>query len=109
MAAGQTIFSVTAQPMDRWRRELTAKLDSTFNDPEHYFASARTGSDWHSGLYPGYVTWIRSQGSWNLQVTVDQALYNGFTVAAKAGGLASVTLRYGGVPYAIGQRITGRR
>ncbi|HEY3316326.1 MAG TPA: hypothetical protein VGL40_13740 [Bacillota bacterium] len=54
MSGVQTNFSDSANPMSRWRTELTDMIGSTFSSG--CFPSARTGSDWHGGSYPGYVT-----------------------------------------------------
>jgi hypothetical protein len=48
MADLQTNFSDTASPMVKWRAELTRLLANTFT--YGYFASARTGGDFHGSV-----------------------------------------------------------
>lgn len=87
MAAFQSNFADTASPMVKWRAELTRLLSNTFT--YGYFASSRTGGDYHGGVtgtVPTYVTWLRT-GSWSSKSSVDSAIYNGRTVASKMGGL----------------------
>lgn len=111
MSGLQTNFSDTADPMTRWKSELSRLLNSTFSDPEHYFASARAGSDWHASVldpaHPGYVAWVRTGGQWSSKSAVDSALYSGYTIASRKGGLAYMTLTYSGVSHSVGERFTG--
>jgi hypothetical protein len=86
----QASFADTAAPMVRWRSELTRLLANIFT--YGYFASARTGSDYHAEpLEPhrGYVTWIRT-ANWGIKGSVGFALSDGQTVASQKGSLAYI-------------------
>jgi len=103
----QTQFSDTASPMVRWRSELSRLLSNTFT--YGYFASARTGSDWHQlplESHAGYVTWLRTS-SWSTKSSVDSRLSAGQTVASRRGGLAYMSIVYGTTTKQIGERLTG--
>jgi hypothetical protein len=107
MTGVQTAFADTASPMVRWRSELTRLLTNTFT--YGYFASARTGSDYHGHLvepYPGYVTWVRT-ASWSVKGSVDSAISAGQTVASRKGGLAYMRMDYGATVAQVGGRLTG--
>jgi len=107
MAALQTNFADTASPMVKWRAELTRLLANTFT--YGYFASARTGGDFHgtaTDTIPTYVTWLRT-GSWSSKSSVDSAIYNGRTVASKMGGLGYMTIAYNTTTGYVGDRLTG--
>jgi hypothetical protein len=107
MADLQTNFSDTASPMVKWRAELTRLLSNTFT--YGYFASARTGGDFHGRVtdtVPTYVTWLRT-GSWSSKSSVDSAIYNGQTVASKMGGLGYMTIAYNTTTKYVGDRLTG--
>ncbi len=107
MASGQTNFADTASPMVKWRAELTRLLTNTFT--YGYFASARTGGDFHgtaTDTIPTYVTWLRTS-SWSTQSSVDSAIYNGRTVASRYGGLGYMTISYNTTTGYVGDRLTG--
>ncbi len=107
MSGIQTSFADTASPMVRWRSELTRLLANTF--AYGYFASARTGSDYHAlplESYPGYVTWIRT-ANWSTKGSVDSALSVGQTVASRKGGLAYMRIDYGATIAQVGGKLTG--
>lgn len=107
MADLQTNFADTASPMVKWRAELTRLLANTFT--YGYFASARTGGDFHGDVadtVPTYVTWLRT-GSWSSKSSVDSAIYNGRTVASRMGGLGYMTIGYNTTTKYVGDRLTG--
>jgi len=107
MAAFQSNFADTASPMVKWRAELTRLLSNTFT--YGYFASSRTGGDYHGGVtgtVPTYVTWLRT-GSWSSKSSVDSAIYNGRTVASKMGGLGYMTIAYNTTTKYVGDCLTG--
>lgn len=87
---------------------FASTLSSTFS--YGYFASARTGSDWHAKVgdpnHPGYVTWLRTS-NWSTKSSVDSALYAGATVASRKGGLAYMSLTRGSTLGQVGDRLTG--
>ncbi|MBS3982864.1 MAG: hypothetical protein KGZ41_03610 [Dethiobacter sp.] len=103
MTAGQTSFGPGASPMPRWRQELVQRLPGVFNNMG--FPSARTGSDYGNRWWTwmvhdiSYFTFIGLPSPLpsdmrNLsQVSVDQTLRAGRTVASRLGGIAALRLR----------------
>jgi hypothetical protein len=108
MAAGQGNFGDTTNPMTKWREELSRLLPNTF--AAGYFASARTGSDWHAEpvdkTHPGYVTWVGTS-NWRGKSSVDNALHAGKTIASQKGGLAHMSLTRGSTVGQVGDRLAG--
>lgn len=103
----QASFADTASPMVRWRSELTRLLANTFT--YGYFASARTGSDYHAEFlepHRGYVTWIRT-ANWGIKGSVDSALSDGQTVASQKDSLAYMRMDYGATIAQVGGKLTG--
>lgn len=104
MSGLQYNFSDSANPMVRWRSELTRLLSYALNTP--YRPSARAGDDWHAKpLDPnpkGYITYLNTLGFIS-QTMVDSALFNGKTVASRKGGLAYFTFEKNGIVKNIGE------
>ncbi|MCR4432232.1 MAG: hypothetical protein NUV45_14605 [Tepidanaerobacteraceae bacterium] len=107
MSGFQCSFSDEANPMVRWRKELSRLLDETF--ASGCFASARAGGDYHGfplRMAIDFVTYIGTS-KWNNKYSVDDALYKGRTVASRYGGLAYFTLTHGKTKKEVGDIFTG--
>jgi len=107
MSGIQFDFSDFSPPMVRWRQEIDRLLNFTFETG--CFASARTGGDFHGYLDvnpPGYVTYIRCY-DWSEKYLVDEALYKGYTVASRFGGLGFINIKYNGLEGGVGDIIKG--
>lgn len=98
----QTRFGRRARPVAKWA-ELLAVEQEAAPAP-----SPRAGSDYHFGIYPGYVTYVNLPAYWpwlgyaSRKRLLDLALRQGKTVASKRGSIATFSI--GG--HAPGSRIS---
>jgi hypothetical protein len=108
MSGLQLSFDENCNPVTKWKSELTRTMSSAFSGTG--FPSPRTGSDWHQSIvdpvHPGYVTWIGTS-QWGNKTEVDRALYNGYTIASRKGGLGYFTLSNGSTSKSVGQTWSG--
>ncbi len=106
MSGAQTNFSLTSDPMRKWRRENRWLVHSATGRPvftQRWFPSVRTGSDldpWNNSKYYTHILvpvteaqWNDSARTWaNRRQMVDNALHNGRTIASLRGSWGRVAI-----------------
>lgn len=88
----QTRFGRRARPVAKWAELLAVEREAAT------VPSPRAGSDYHFGIYPGYVTYVNLPAYWpwlgysSRKRLLDLALRRGKTVASKRGSIATFSM-----------------